>query len=194
MQPSFSSETTAWYVVYCNPCKEGHAAQALHAILGLTVYLPEMQRWQGNRVQHVPLFPRYLFVQADLQVVAISQIHTMPGVIRLVTFDEEPRPVAATVIAELRKQLDEFNARGAVPPPVQPGDTVRLKRGPLRGLEAVFLGPWLPSERVRILLDFLGGEREVLVDADMLEIADNVSAARPPRRTRGRGRRITPYK
>jgi hypothetical protein len=55
-------------------------------------------------------------------------------------------------------------------------------------LEAVFLGPMTPSQRVRVLLDFLGTQREAEVALDSIE-----RVAPPPqrgRRTRGKGRQI----
>jgi transcription antitermination factor NusG len=96
------------------------------------------------------------------------------------------------VIEHFREQLDEIDAHGGlVAHPFHPGDTVRLKAGPFRGLEAAFLGPMKPSARARVLIDFLGGLREADIDIDDLERVH--SAPLPPRqerRSRGKGRPI----
>ncbi len=76
---------------------------------------------------------------------------------------------------------------------------MRLTGGPLCGLEAVFVGPLAPAERVRILLEFMGRLNEVEVEAHLLEPAGNsplvadlvpVPAPKRERRTRGKERGV----
>jgi hypothetical protein len=67
---------------------------------------------------------------------------------------------------------------------------VRLRRGPFCSMEAIFQGPVQPSERVRILIEFLGRPHELQVGADLLEPAQSSPPFRLERRTRGRGRAI----
>jgi hypothetical protein len=57
-------------------------------------------------------------------------------------------------------------------------------------LEAVFLGTMKPSERVQILIHFLGQIREVDVDVDMLERPSSMPTLKRARRTPGKGRRV----
>jgi transcriptional antiterminator RfaH len=110
-------------------------------------------------------------------------------VIRLVAFGGVPKPVPARVIQALQARLAEIDAQGGLPQhPFKEGDRVRLTGGPLAGLEAVFVGPMRPAERVRVLLEFLGQEQEALVPVADLEPAGG--PARRPRRTRGKGRVI----
>jgi hypothetical protein len=86
--------------------------------------------------------------------------------------------------------VGELNAGGYLAAhDFRPGDTLRLKRGPFQGLEAVFVGPAAPRERVRVLIEFLGGLRTMEVEAAQLE-RGATAASRPPRRTRGKGRAI----
>ncbi len=189
-----------WYVVHSLPLKERPAAAALHERLGLTVYLPEVpQRFRGG-MQPAPLFPRYLFIRANLGQVALSAINATPGVLRLVSFDERPQPVPPAVIQELQRRVELLHDAGGLPPHTfQPGEAVRLTGGPLCGLEAVFVGPLAPSERVRVLLEFMGRLNEVEVEAHLLEPAGNsplaadlasVPAPKRERRTRGKGRGV----
>lgn len=178
-----------WYVVHCEPLKERWAATVLHERLGLAIYLPEIRRRFRGQVRYAPLFPRYLFVQVDLQQVAPSTINTTPGVVRLVSFDNMPVPIPASVIDALRERVDSLNSAGGLPQHnFRPGDTVRFTSGSLRGLEAVFVGPMRPSERVRVLIEFLGSLREAEVAVDLLEPA--APAVKRERRTRGKGRKI----
>jgi transcriptional antiterminator RfaH len=181
----------AWYAVHCQPLKERLAVTLLQDQLGLTVYLPEIQRRVRGRLHSTPFFPRYLFVHAAPQALAPSRVNATAGVLRLVAFGDIPQPISAAVIAALRERVERFNAQGGLPHHgFRPGDAVRLKQGPLQGLEAIFVGPMGPSERVRVLLEFLGRSRQAEVSADALERATPAPVAHPPRRTRGRGRRI----
>jgi hypothetical protein len=57
-------------------------------------------------------------------------------------------------------------------------------------LEAVFLGPMRASERVRVLIEFLGQLREAELDVSALEKSQPDARGKRQRRTRGRGRPI----
>jgi transcriptional antiterminator RfaH len=181
----------AWYVVHCQPFKERQVAAALEDQLGLAVFLPEVRRRYRREVQPAPLFPRYLFVRANLQAIPLSRINTTPGVLRLVAFASVPQPVPASVVRAIRERVDDLNAQGGLlEHHFHPGETVRLAAGPLRGLEAIFKGPMHPSERVRVLIEFLGQLREAEVDVDLLERTSPSPAPKRERRTRGKGRGI----
>jgi transcriptional antiterminator RfaH len=181
--------TSQWYVAHCKHQKEGQAAAALRERLSLPIYLPELQRRERGQLRYSPFFPGYLFVRADLGVVALSQINALPGVLRLVAFGDLPQPVPAALVEEIRCRVGDLNANGGrVAHEFRPGDTVLLKRGPFQGLEAMFLGPTTPRERVRVLIEFLGGLRQLEVHVDQLERGQ--ATPRPPRRTRGKGRTI----
>jgi transcriptional antiterminator RfaH len=183
--------TYQWYVVHCKPRKEWQAARALEEHFGLKVYLPEVRRHLHGQVQSIPFFPRYLFAQVNLQTVPVSSINTIPGVLRLVAFGAMPQPIQPAAIELIRQRVDDLNSHGGLPEHCfTSGDTVRLKGGPFQGLEALFVGPMEPRERVWVLINFLGGLREAEVDVDILERATPAPAPRQARRTRGKGRRI----
>jgi transcriptional antiterminator RfaH len=180
-----------WYAVHCKPFKESLAAIRLSEQLGLTVYLPQIRTHFRGQIRLVPFFRRYLFIQANLQQISITQINSTPGVSRLVTFDHLPHPISATVIDAIRRRMDQLNSQGGLPSHTFcPGDDVRVITGPLQGLAAVFVGPMKPSERVNILVDFLGYHRPAEVPVSSLERSTAKPAGRSERRTRGRGRHI----
>lgn len=185
--------TPLWYVVHCKWLKEWHTAVALESLLGLTVYLPVVRQRGRGTFGPLPFFPNYLFVHVDLREVAPSQIQAVPGVVRLVSFDTQPQPVATHVIDYIREQVHALDAQGGIPHPFKLGDTVRFKSGPFNGLEATFQGPLKPSERVRVLLEFLGSMRELEVGAEKLERVASASSAQHERRTRGKGRLINTH-
>jgi transcriptional antiterminator RfaH len=198
---SSSSEphnNASWYLVHCQPRKESHAAHAIKIRLGLFVYVPEYKQKSHGGIKHVPLFPGYIFVQADLQKVPLSQINASPGVLHLVAFGGDPQPVPHAVIeeiAERSKHMDMLKNE-----PFRSGDAVQVKHGgPLQDLEMIFVGPMTGSRRVCVLLSLLGRLKQVHLDGETLEKApsrttceENVEDAKSynVRRTRGKGRKI----
>lgn len=191
----FSSNEERWYLVHCKPRKEFYAADSLKNVLGLTVFLPETPIRSRGEVRHIPFFPGYLFVYTDLYKVSLSQINNCPGVLRLVEFGGDPHPVPQCVIETISEQLDKLNAIAPCHG-LNPGDTVRVKHGPLQDLKMVFVGPTTPSKRVYVLLELLGRIKEAQVEVEMLEkISAPVSSIQRAqqvrkRYTRGKGRKI----
>src|ERR1700724_1049373 len=146
---------SSWYVIHCQSRKELYAANALKGNLGISVYVPEYHLSVRGHRRPVPFFPGYIFAQADLQHVSLSQINTSPGVLQLVTCGEDLQPVSPYVIEEIAdrlKQMEMLNHQ-----PFRPGDPVRIKCNvSLQDLEMIFVGPMPPSRRVSVLFRFLG--------------------------------------
>lgn len=189
------ADTTPWYVLQTRPRRELLVAGQLERHTGLAIFLPEVLQPSARGTGLVPLFPGYLFVQVDLQQRPAGLVIHTPGVIRLVGHGQQPTPVAAEVVQRLQERVHQVNAKGGLPHhSFQPGDPVTFTTGPLHGLDAVFVGPQTPSQRVQVLLYFLGQQQQMEVDVQLLEKTNGprpqASPARPPRRTRGKGRRI----
>lgn len=187
-----------WYVLHSKPAAEYQVANALKG-RGIQTYVPVIETpkaHSGRRKQ--PFFPCYLFVRVDLEAVGFSQLQWTPGLRRIVVFGDRPAPVADDVIDLIQRKLDRMEADGGRPRhTLRPGDRVRITDGPLHGMLAVFERPTIPSERVQVLLDFLGQASRAWVPVTDLEkvVAEaNATASnspKRPRRTRGRSRRIT---
>jgi transcription elongation factor/antiterminator RfaH len=178
-----------WYVIHCKSGKERVASEILREKLGLIVYVPERKTWHKGNVRHIPLFPGYFFIKADLQKTALSRINTTSGVLRLLECEGIPQAVPSHFIETVREEtarLNEHSDRG-----FRPGDTLHVINGPLRGLETIFVGPTTPGKRrVQVLLNFLGRLTKTEVEADTLEKSTNTVRPRRVRYTRGKGRRI----
>lgn len=184
--------SSPWYVIHTKPQKELVAASMLEERLALTVYLPEVLQHYRGQPHLRPFFPRYLFVQVNLDEVEASKINALPGVISMVRFGERPQALSNEIVQAIRSRIDDYNAVGGLPQRVfHPGDRVRLTEGPLQGMEAIFKGPTKPSQRVWVLLEFLGNLHAAEVSIDAIERADPRHPHGPQKRgTRGRGRRI----
>jgi len=188
-----------WYVLQTKPKAEWQVAENLQ-LLEVEVYLPEIKtRKAGKSVQNQPFFPNYLFAEVDLTVIELSTIQWTPGLLRLITFDNEPTPVPAEVIDLIRHKLEAINLNGGQPRhDFKSGDTVRITEGPFQDMMAIFDQSTSSADRVRVLLEILGRASRVEVDpADLKKVTpdpDEPAAApqKRPRRTRGRGRPIHP--
>jgi transcription elongation factor/antiterminator RfaH len=183
-----------WYTIHTKPNAEYQVATTFR-YRRIETYLPEIRVPQAQRGrERKPFFPCYLFVKADFELVGLSHLQGTPGLRRIVAFDDQPVSFDDEIIDLIRHKVDVINAAGGLwGHTFQPGDTIRIIDGPLQGMLAIFEGPNTPSERVQVLLTFLGQVSRARVPITYLE--KTTPAAESPitkrlRHTRGRGRRI----
>ncbi len=162
--------TASWYVMHTKPKKEAPVNNYLEA-QGFEVFFPSVKVKPVNpRSRKIrPLFPRYLFVRADLDTVGISALRWVPFAIGLVEFDGHPAKVPDRVIQEIKEKVAQLRTSGGAPfDEFQQGDRVRISRGPLAGYEGIFDMRLSGTMRVQLMLDMLG--RLVRVQADARDI------------------------
>ena len=187
----FSSCEDPWYVVQCKPRMEYFAASALRNLIGLSVFVPEYEVSLRNKAKKLfPFFPGYFFVQVDLQKVALSSINTSPGVVHLISFDGKPEPLPSSIVLSIYERLQRISTLNHFPSPFRVGDPIRVKDGPLKELEMIFLGPTTPDGRVRVLLTMLGRQKEIQIEATALEKVPDMRSFYLERSSRGKGRKI----
>lgn len=146
-----------WYAMKSKPNKEDFLANQLDG-RGVGVFYPRLVvkpvNPRSRKIQ--PYFPGYLFVQADFEVVNLSDLQWLPGAVGLVSFGGEPAVVPESLVGALQKQIDEMNAiTKAQAGNFQVGETVVVHSGPFAGYEAIFDGRISGQDRVRVLLNFL---------------------------------------
>jgi transcriptional antiterminator RfaH len=179
-----------WYVVHCQTKKESCAASILSNQLELTVYLPKIQTQSRQQTRYIPFFPGYFFIQVDLQKVALSCINSVPGILRLLDFGDGPLTLPPSLIELLQEETNRYNAYNSQAlQRLSCGDEVRITTGPLKGLTAILTESATSSERVQVLLHFLGRLSKVQVGIQSLEKRADQPLQRE-RQTRGKGRRI----
>jgi transcriptional antiterminator RfaH len=164
----------AWYVVFTKPKQEQVAEENLQR-QGIETYLPKVQRRlrRGNRAAYCiePLFPRYLFINMDVQVQSTASIRSTRGAVNLVAFGAGPVTVAAELISKLKQSADpDLGVHLPVPPKFTAGQKVNILDGPFQDITGTFCA--LDGEsRAMILLDLLGRKNRVCVDTDRLVMA-----------------------
>jgi transcription elongation factor/antiterminator RfaH len=192
-EPNLSLEQ--WYTLYTKPNAEYGVATALQK-RGVQTYLPVIESFKLSKERvSKPFFPCYLFAKIDFEIIGLSQVQWMPGLRRIVTFDNQLVPLADEVIELIQGKLGEIEASmGRSAHNFKPGETVRIITGPFQDMLAIFEGPTTPSMRVRVLLSILGQASRMQVSvADIEKAAASAEALAPkrPRRTRGQGRYIS---
>lgn len=155
-------------MIRSRPKCEHLAAQHL-AAAGYETFCPRIRHRKNTargRVWFIEaLFPGYLFSRF-VAAASLRHVSSLPFVTQVLSFDHSPGAVPDSVIADLRR---EYSAAAAekdtitVEAPISEGDEVEIVDGPLRG-NRVKVTRLLPGrERVKVLLDFIGGAREVEV-------------------------------
>ena len=162
-----------WYAVHTKPKMERWARTNLWE-RGFEIYLPEYRRRRSHarKVDYVaaPLFPRYLFVRADLSASGVRAINTAPGAVGIVSFGGRPAVAPDDVITELQRRETEEGFVRFAPGDLKPGDRVRV----LDGAFADQLGicqKVSDSERVVLLLSILGRDVRTSVARELVSPA-----------------------
>ena len=156
-----------WYAVYTSANHEKRVAQQL-TMRHLENFVPlyeSVRRWKDRRVTlQLPLFPGYLFVRMLLsERVRVIQV---PGVACLVAFGGMPPPVPDPEIVALRRIT--ANGMGVVPYPfLSAGRHVRVKSGPMAGLEGILVKR---KSRMRFVLSVHLIKRAVAVEIDEIDL------------------------
>lgn len=159
-----------WYVVHTHPQAEERAVHHLH-FQGFSVYLPRFraERRHARKLEVVerPLFPRYLFVDMDVEQTRWRSIRGTFGVRDLVCRGDRPAPVPVGVVEEIRRREGEDGLIKLPTPSFRPGERVQVTDGALADQVGLVLS--MPDQqRVILLLGMLGREVRVTVPAASL--------------------------
>jgi len=177
-QEAATNPDARWYALYTRHQHEKTVAGMLSG-KGFEVFLPlyaAVHRWQDRLKQlSLPLFPGYVFIRSSFERRIDARV--TPGVIQFVPGDR-PIPIA-------QAEIDSLKLLGAAPSSVQPhpflkaGDWVRVKHGPLEGLEGI-LTHWKAGFRLVLSIDLLQQSAAVELDASIVERARRPERV-PPR-------------
>ncbi|ATZ13213.1 transcription/translation regulatory transformer protein RfaH [Erwinia amylovora] len=131
----------SWYLLYCKRgqllrAQEHLERQAVHCLSPM-VALEKMVRGKPTQVSE-PLFPNYLFVEFDPELIHTTTISATRGVSHFVRFGNQPATVPQGVINALQVGPGLPRDGGQLP---LPGDTVIITEGAFEGLKAIFTEP-----------------------------------------------------
>ena len=160
-----------WFAVQAKPRQESTAKRHIER-QGYLAYLPMITVRKRTRAAWTssvePLFPRYLFVNANINEQSLAPIRSTMGVSGLVRFGNVLRPVPDAVVHYLQQaEASQSSLTGEESWPFQIGDKVAVLEGPFAGLTAVFEGAQ-PEARAMILIELLGRQNAVEVPINAL--------------------------
>lgn len=168
MPTTIKQGESGWYVIRTRPKSEHLAAQNLLKFADLDeVFSPRIRFEKGTRRGKVwfieALFPGYIFARFDLceKLRAVNATNCVTGVLR---FNELYPQVSDNQIQRLRSEFSEEQSEiRTVDQPIKEGDEVLILDGVMSGLETIVTRVMSGKERVRVLLNWLGEEREAEV-------------------------------
>jgi transcription antitermination factor NusG len=156
-----------WYALFTRHQHEKSVAFAL-SNKSHEVYLPlyrSVRRWQDRaKPIWLPLFPCYVFIREGMD--RQLQILTTPGIIHIVGWGGNPAIVPQSQLDAVR-QIIESCLIVETHPYLQCGDRVRVKTGPLMGLEGI-LTRKKGVARLVVSMEMLG--RSAAVEIDVLNV------------------------
>ncbi|MBX3741177.1 MAG: hypothetical protein KF712_09320 [Akkermansiaceae bacterium] len=164
----------AWYCARTQTKREHIAAEYLRGLEEVEVFCPRIRYRKATSRGKIwwvePLFPGYLLVRFRLsrmeRAVTFSQ-----GIRGLVKFGRDVPPVPDNLVESLKEEVKLRSQDGGsaaeifnVSPVLEIGDEVEIASGPFQGMRGPVVEVLSATERVKILLEFLGQEHAVDLD------------------------------
>jgi transcription antitermination factor NusG len=157
-----------WHALYTRHQHEKVVAQALLG-KGFEVFLPQyrtVHRWKDRQKELLlPLFPNYVFIQGGLERMLI--LVTTPGIHSLVSWGGRPANIPPGEIEAVRRMV-ESSFQVEPHPFLKCGDSVRIKSGPLEGIEGILVRK-TRGYRLVLSVEMLSKSAAVEVDMSMVE-------------------------
>jgi transcription antitermination factor NusG len=167
MESQSATSPGNWYALFTRHQHEKSVALAL-SNKSHEVYLPlyhSARRWKDRAKQiWLPLFPCYVFIREGMD--RQLQIVTTPGIINIVGWGGRPAIVPEAHLDAV-KQIVQSRLHIETHPYLQCGDRVRVKTGPLKGLEGI-LTRQKGITRLVVSMEMLG--RSAAVEIDVLNV------------------------
>lgn len=168
--PENGQEPMPWYCVRSQPKREHLAATALRKQHEIECFAPRLRARKLTRRGPVwfveAMFPCYLFAKFD-HALQRRMVEHAPGISGLVRFGDRLATIDPSTIEMLRNRVEADDVV-TVDPELQVGHEVQISQGPFQGLEALVTHLIPATERVRVLLDFLGRSVQTEVSKEKL--------------------------
>lgn len=166
LDSTHSDEHFAWYCARTQPGRQNVAAAHLRSF-GVEVFNPQLilrkATRQGVTWKSEPLFPNYLFARFNF-VADHRRVNYGFGMSGLVRFGGRYAEVRESDLEPLRAEWGASQTI-KVDSSLAPGDRVCLSGSLFHGVEAEVLCLLPGRQRVKVLLEFLGGPKEAEVEA-----------------------------
>jgi transcriptional antiterminator RfaH len=161
-----------WFCLRCQTKREHIAAGHLRELEGVEVFCPRLRYRKATRRGKIwwvePMFPGYLLAKFNMGEMERA-VTFCQGIRGLVRFGSEIPPVPEAFVEAIKHEI--LNRKGAehdelvtLSPVIQIGDEVEVAFGPLQGMQGTVVSVPSATERVKILIEFLGNPQAVDMD------------------------------
>jgi transcriptional antiterminator RfaH len=164
----------SWYVIYTKPREELRAKENLEN-QGFEVYLPtcRVEKVKNSKLLIVsePLFPRYLFVQLNLEHSNWFPIRSTKGVSKIIRFGVNSKPIGVPdqFILNLKNFLSNHNLIDKV---FLENAPVKICDGMFQGLIGIFKKINLSTtgeQRALVFVELLGKLQQLAIPLNSLQ-------------------------
>ncbi len=171
-----TSNIPEWYCVRCQTKREHIAAGHLREIENVEVFCPRLRYRKATRRGKIwwvePMFPGYVlakFAMSDLER-AVTFCQGVRGLVRFGSkIPSVPESFVEAIKLEIRNRKDSTeDEMVTLSPTIELGDEVEVATGPFQGMQGTVVSVPSATERVKILLEFLGTPQAV--DMDLFSI------------------------
>ncbi|MEO8204549.1 MAG: transcription termination/antitermination NusG family protein [Chthoniobacterales bacterium] len=157
-----------WHCLRVRPKQESSSAASLRLEAGIEVFSPRIRfkraRKTGVAWVNEAMFPGYIFAYFDY-VTKYRHVLSIGGVACIVKFGGEPAIVAPEIIADIRHAIADKETI-EIQDEIQTGQEINVISGPFRGIRALVTRVMPAKDRIAVLLEVLGMEREVELQTD----------------------------
>ena len=165
-----------WFVVRCQTKREHIAAGHLRELEAVEVFCPRLRYRKATRRGKIwwvePMFPGYLLAKFSIAEMerAVTFCQGVRGLVRFgAGIPAVPESFIESIRREIRNRKDADDKEMiTLNPIIEPGDEVEVATGPFQGMQGTVISVPSATERVKILLEFLGQQHAV--DMDLFSI------------------------
>lgn len=161
-----------WFCVRCQPKREHIAAGNLRELEQIEVFCPRLRYRKATRRGKIwwvePMFPGYVLAKFKISEMerAVTFCHGVSGMVRFGSIVPSiPESFVESLKTEvLSREGPESTEVITISPTIELGDEVTIAHGPLQGMQGTVVSVPSATERVKILLEFLGKPHAVEMD------------------------------
>jgi len=162
-----TSNKLAWFLIRSQPKREHIAVANLCKVHGVDSFCPRIRYKKATRRGSVnwieSMFPGYFFAKMNYEKQS-REVTYASGVSHIVKFGDYAPQIATHIIEQLQESFSDGSYIMDVDPNIALGDEVEIGSGVLKG-ELGQVVKVLPGEqRVSILIEFMGDQKEIDVN------------------------------
>ncbi len=160
-----------WYATYTRSKHEQKVNGRLER-KKIETFLPLIERWSRRKDRrkriHLPLFPGYLFVRAEMDAHTHLEILKTDSVVRILCHGDKPAPIPDEQIHAIQVLIK--NGIAVTPYPyLREGMRVRVVNGPLSGVEGILVKTKPDKQRLLLSVDLIQESVSVEIDESDVE-------------------------